>query len=87
VPRDRDGSFGPKIVKKRQRRLAGVDELVISLAAKGLATGEIGAQLADVYAPALRAPATSSPDTRTALYSASSRHVTLQPMTYQKRAT
>ena len=31
VPRDRDGSFEPKIVAKRQRRLAGVDELVISL--------------------------------------------------------
>src|SRR3954470_3439292 len=36
VPRDRDGSFEPKIVAKRQRRLAGVDELVISLSAKGL---------------------------------------------------
>ena len=35
VPRDREGSFEPKIVQKRQRRLAGVDELVISLAARG----------------------------------------------------
>jgi transposase-like protein len=43
------GSFEPPIVKKRQRRLAGVDELVISLAAKGLTTGEIAAHLADVY--------------------------------------
>jgi putative transposase len=34
VPRDRDGSFEPKIVAKRQRRLSGVDELVISLSAK-----------------------------------------------------
>jgi len=33
VPRDRDGSFEPKIVKKRQCRLTGVDEPVISLAA------------------------------------------------------
>jgi putative transposase len=49
VPRDRDGSFEPKIVAKRQRRLAGVDELVISLTAKGLTTGEISAHLADVY--------------------------------------
>jgi putative transposase len=49
VPRDREGSFEPKIVAKRQRRLAGVDELVISLAAKGLTTGEIAAHLADVY--------------------------------------
>jgi len=49
VPRDRDGSFEPRIVAKRQRRLTGVDELVISLAAKGLTTGEIAAHLADVY--------------------------------------
>jgi putative transposase len=49
VPRDRDGSFEPKIVAKRQKRLAGVDEMVISLAAKGLTTGEIAAHLAEVY--------------------------------------
>jgi putative transposase len=49
VPRDRDASFEPKIVAKRQKRLAGVDELVISLAAKGLTTGEIAAHLAEVY--------------------------------------
>jgi putative transposase len=49
VPRDREGSFEPQIVKKRQRRLVGVDELVISLAAKGLTTGEIAAHLGDVY--------------------------------------
>jgi putative transposase len=49
VPRDREGSFEPRMVAKRQRRLAGVDELVISLAAKGLTTGEISAHLADVY--------------------------------------
>jgi putative transposase len=49
VPRDRDGSFDPQIVRKRQRRMSGVDELVISLAAKGLTTGEIAAHLADVY--------------------------------------
>lgn len=49
VPRDRDGSFEPKILRKRQRRMSGVDELVISLAAKGLTTGEIAAHFADVY--------------------------------------
>ncbi|WSQ62597.1 transposase [Streptomyces sp. NBC_01217] len=49
VPRDWDGSFEPKIVKKRQRRLPGVDEMVISLAAKGLTTGEVQAHLAEVY--------------------------------------
>ncbi|GAA0907349.1 hypothetical protein GCM10009574_100240 [Streptomyces asiaticus] len=49
VPRDRDGSFEPKIVKKRQKRLTGVDEMVISLTAKGLTTGEVQAHLAEVY--------------------------------------
>ena len=49
MPRDRDGWFEPKIAKKRQRRLVVVDELVISLAAEGLTTGEIAAHLADVY--------------------------------------
>lgn len=49
VPRDRDGSFEPRIVKKRQKRLTGVDEMVISLAAKGLTTGEVQAHLAEVY--------------------------------------
>ncbi len=49
VPRDRDSSFEPKIVAKRQRRLTGVDEMVISLSAKGLTHGEIAAHLAGVY--------------------------------------
>jgi len=42
-------SFEPKIVAKRQRRLSGVDELVLSLSAKGLTTGEVQAHLAEVY--------------------------------------
>ena len=49
VPRDRDGSFEPQIVKKRQRRLTGVDEIVLSLYAKGLTTGEITAHFAEIY--------------------------------------
>jgi putative transposase len=49
VPRDRDASFEPKIVAKHQRRLAGVDQLVISLTARGLSSGEICAHLAEVY--------------------------------------
>ena len=49
VPRDRDGTFEPVIVKKRQRRLSKVDEVVLSLYAKGLTTGEISAHFADVY--------------------------------------
>ena len=49
VPRDREGSFEPQLVKKRQRRLTGLDDLVISLSAKGLTHGEICAHLAEVY--------------------------------------
>ena len=49
VPRDRDGTFEPVIVAKRQRRLSDVDEVVLSLYAKGLTTGEISAHFADVY--------------------------------------
>ncbi len=41
VPRDRDGTFEPGVVRKRQRRLDGVDQIVLSLSARGLTTGEI----------------------------------------------
>jgi putative transposase len=49
VPRDTNSTFDPVIVKKRQRRLTGVDEIVLSLTAKGLTTGEIAAHFDDVY--------------------------------------
>jgi putative transposase len=49
VPRDRASTFEPQIVKKRQRRLSGVDEVVLSLYAKGLTTGEISAHFAEIY--------------------------------------
>lgn len=49
VPRDTDASFEPQIVRKRQRRPTGVDEIVLSLTAKGLTAGEIAAHFDDVY--------------------------------------
>ena len=49
VPRDRDGSFEPVIVGKRRRRLNGIDQIVLSLTARGLTTGEICAHFAEVY--------------------------------------
>ena len=49
VPRDRDGSFSPVIVQKRQRRLGDVDKIVLSLYGKGLTTGEISAHFAEIY--------------------------------------
>lgn len=48
VPRDRDGSFEPVVVRKR-RRLPGVDEVVLSLYARGLTTGEISARFQEIY--------------------------------------
>jgi putative transposase len=49
VPRVRDGTFEPVFVKKRQRRLGEVDEIVLSLYARGLTTGEVSAHFAEIY--------------------------------------
>lgn len=49
VPRDRDASFSPTIVPKRRRRLDGIDEIVLSLTARGLTTGEVAAHFEQVY--------------------------------------
>jgi putative transposase len=53
MPRDRDGTFEPVLVRKRQRRLTDVDEVVLSLYAKGLTTGEISSHFADIYGAAV----------------------------------
>ncbi len=49
VPRDRAGSFEPVVVAKRQRRLGAIEDVVLSLSARGLTHGDISAHLADVY--------------------------------------
>nr|WP_231897058.1 IS256 family transposase [[Mycobacterium] stephanolepidis] len=49
VPRDTDARFDPKIVRKRQRRLTGIDQIILSLTAKGLTTGEVAAYFGEVY--------------------------------------
>ena len=49
VSRDRENTNEPQIVRKHQRRLAGFDEAVISLYAKGMTTGDITRHLSDVY--------------------------------------
>ncbi|SFV24946.1 Transposase (or an inactivated derivative) [Micrococcus terreus] len=49
MPRDRDGSFEPVIVPKRKRRLDGIDQIVLSLSARGLTTGEVTAHFEEVY--------------------------------------
>lgn len=65
VPRDLDSSFAPQIVKKRQRRLTGIDEIVLSLTAKGLTTGEVSAHFQDIFPRTREVPpgATVSKDT------------------------
>jgi putative transposase len=49
VPRDRDASFEPTIVPKGQRRLGQVDDMILSLYARGMTTRDIQAHLAEVY--------------------------------------
>lgn len=49
VPRDRNGTFEPQLVKKRQRRLEGFDDKVLSLYSRGQSTREIQSQLKDLY--------------------------------------
>lgn len=49
VPRDRDGSFEPKLVQKGQRRLKGFDDKVISLYARGLTVREVRGHLEEIY--------------------------------------
>lgn len=49
TPRDRDGSFDPKLVGKRQTRLAGLDERILDLYAGGMSVRDIERHLAALY--------------------------------------
>ncbi len=49
VPRDRDGTFEPAIVKKGQRRFTGFDDKVISMYARGMTVREIQGHLEEIY--------------------------------------
>jgi putative transposase len=49
APRDRDGSFSPKIVKKRQRRFQGFDDKILALYSRGLSVRDIRAHLQEIY--------------------------------------
>jgi len=64
VPRDRAGTFDPKLVRKRQRRLEGFDDKVLSLYARGMTTREIQGHLMELYgtevSPALISNVTDS---------------------------
>ncbi len=49
IPRDRDGTFEPKLVPKRERILKGSEELILSLYAKGMSVADISTHLDDLY--------------------------------------
>ena len=49
APLDRDGSFQPQIVRKRQRRFQGFDEKILALYSRGLSTRDIEAHLEEIY--------------------------------------
>ena len=49
VPQDRDGSFEPKVVKKRQKDISGIEQKIISLYAKGMTTRQISETIEDIY--------------------------------------
>lgn len=49
IPRDRAGEFEPQVIPKHVRRVGGFNEMILSLYAKGLTTGEIQAHLSEIY--------------------------------------
>ncbi len=49
VPRDRNGQFDPKLVKKRQRNISSFDDKIISMYAKGMSTRDIQAHVQEIY--------------------------------------
>ena len=54
TPRDRAGSFDPKIVRKRQRRFEGFDDKILALYARGMSTRDISAHLQEIYGVTVR---------------------------------
>ena len=49
VPRDREGDFEPTIVKKHQKEISGIEEMILGLYAKGVSVRDIGAHLNQLY--------------------------------------
>lgn len=49
VPRDRDGTFEPKLVKKRQKDVSAIEEKVLSMYAKGMSQRDIADTVEDIY--------------------------------------
>jgi putative transposase len=49
VPRDRNGTFEPRLVKKHQRSFKGFDDKILSMYARGMSVRDIQAHLAEIY--------------------------------------
>lgn len=49
VPQDRESTFEPEIIKKRQKDISGIDEKIIAMYTKGLTTRQISEQIEDIY--------------------------------------
>ena len=49
VPQDQDGTFEPKVVKKRQKDISGIEQKIISLYAKGMTTRQISDTIEEIY--------------------------------------
>lgn len=55
VPRDRNGTFAPALVPKGARRLGNVEDMILSLYARGMSTRDISAHLAETYGASVSA--------------------------------
>jgi putative transposase len=53
VPRDRDGTFEPQVVRKRQRDITGIEDKVISMFGLGMSTGDIQTHIDEIYGQSL----------------------------------
>ena len=60
VPRDRNGEFDPKIVRKRQRNISNFDDKIISMYAKGMSTRDIQAHVQEIYGAEISPTAVSN---------------------------
>ena len=49
VPQDRNSSFEPQVVKKRQKDISSIEDKIIAMYAKGLTTRQISEQIEDIY--------------------------------------
>jgi putative transposase len=60
TPRDREGTFEPKIVAKHQTRFTGFDEKIVSMYALGMTTRDIQSHLKEIYGVEVSAPLISA---------------------------